>query len=77
MEKMTTHQSKARRGVVSVWRVDAIVGRRRVLRHERGGTARGIVRAAIHGPGSRLSLLDVGKIGSAVASPAKGEQGED
>jgi hypothetical protein len=30
----------------------------------------------MHGPGSRLSLLDVGKIGSAVASPAK-DDGDD
>jgi len=53
------------------------VGRKRVLRRERGWTARGVVQTAMHGSGSRLSLWDVGKIGSEVASPVKDDKGDD
>jgi hypothetical protein len=69
-----THRSEARGGVIYVWGVKAIVCWRRVLRHERRWTT--VWTTVRGGPASRLRLLDVGQIGPAVASPAKGEQAE-
>jgi hypothetical protein len=67
-------RSEARGGVIYVWGVKAIVCWRRVLRHERRWTT--VWTTVRGGPASRLRLLDVGQIGPAVASPAKGEQAE-
>ena len=78
MGKMSTHRSKAGRGIIIVWVVDAIVRRRWVLRCERGWSARSAVWSAhCRRAASRLDLVDVRKIGSAVASSAISEHAED